>query len=97
VVVTNSFGSATSGLVALTVSNLPLMLTCSQANASWGANPFVLTVAGPAGSNVVVCASTNLKTWVPLATNPLSLGSLILSDDQVRNYPQRFYRAELSP
>ena len=97
VVVSNSFGSVITDGATLTVSNLPLMLPCSQTNMGWGGNHFWMTVAGPAGSNVVVSASTNLQTWVPLATNPLSLGSLILSDEQVTNYPQRFYRAELSP
>jgi hypothetical protein len=54
---------------------------------------FMLT--GPAGSNVVVSASTNLQTWVPLATNPLTGGSLNFTDALATNFPSRFYRAKL--
>jgi hypothetical protein len=97
VVVTNNFGSVTSSVATLTVSNLPLVLTSGPGNLGCTNKQFWLTVAGPAGSNVVVYASTNLQSWVPQATNPLSLGSLTFTDLLVTNYPGRFYRAKLSP
>ena len=97
VVVTNNFGGATSSVATLTVSNLPLVLPVGKGNLGCTNKQFWLTVAGPAGSNVVVYASTNLQTWVPLATNPLSLGSFTITDLLATNYPGRFYRAKLSP
>jgi hypothetical protein len=60
---------------------------------------FQFTVNGPAGSNTVIYANTNLATgpWVPVATNGLGIGSLMFTDPLATNYPARFYRAELMP
>jgi hypothetical protein len=60
---------------------------------------FQFTVAGPAGTNAVIYANTNLEAgpWVPLATNRLGVGSLIFTDPLASNYPARFYRAALQP
>jgi hypothetical protein len=60
---------------------------------------FQFTVAGPAGTNAVIYANTNLATgpWVSLATNGLGVGSFIFSDPLATNYPARFYRAALQP
>jgi hypothetical protein len=54
-------------------------------------------VIGPSGSNVVIQASTDLQTWIPLQTNLLGSGPLYFSDPQSTNNVQRFYRAQLSP
>lgn len=97
VVVTNNWGGVTSSVATLTVSNLSLNLPGGNNLAGFSSNQFWLTVAGPAGSNVMVSASTNLQTWVPLTTNPLSLGTLIVTDILATNYPQRFYRAQVLP
>ena len=56
---------------------------------------FRFTLTGPAGSTAVIYASTNLRTWVPQATNPLVGGSLVFTDTQATNYPRRYYRARL--
>jgi len=63
----------------------------------WGlANQqFHFTLTGPAGSNAVIAASTNLLNWTPLVTNPLTLGSLSFTDAVSTNFPRRFYRATL--
>jgi hypothetical protein len=58
---------------------------------------FGFNVTGPAGSNVVVQASTDLKTWIPLQTNLLGGGPLYFSDPQSTTNIQRFYRVQLSP
>ena len=54
---------------------------------------FGFNVIGPSGSNVVIQASTDLQTWIPLQTNLLGSGPLYFSDPQWTNYPERFYRA----
>jgi len=46
---------------------------------------------------VIISASPDLQTWTPLFTNPLVGGSLIFTDLLSTNFPQRFYRARLSP
>ena len=58
---------------------------------------FWLTVSGPVSSNAVIFASTNLQNWIPLVTNPLTIGSLMFTDVLATNFTQRFYRATLTP
>jgi hypothetical protein len=58
---------------------------------------FGFDVSGPSGSNVVIQASTDLQTWIPLQTNLLGSGPLHFSDAQSPANVQRFYRAKLSP
>jgi hypothetical protein len=54
-------------------------------------------VTGPSGSNVVIQASTDLQTWIPLQTNLLGSGPLHFSDAQSPANVRRFYRAQISP
>jgi hypothetical protein len=74
----------------------PLVITTGAAfgftNGVFGFN-----VIGPSGSNVVIQASTDLQTWIPLQTNLLGSGPLYFSDPQSTTNVQRFYRAQLSP
>src|SRR5262249_16258885 len=58
---------------------------------------FYFTLFGPAGSNAVIFAGTNLQTWAPLVTNPLTSGSLNFTDTLATNCTRRFYRALLQP
>jgi sugar lactone lactonase YvrE len=55
---------------------------------------FGFNLAGPPGQMVVIDASTNLKSWLPLWTNTIGAGAaLYLTDPQSSAYPNRFYRA----
>jgi len=54
-------------------------------------------VIGLAGSNVVIQASTDLQTWIPLQTNLLGTGPLYFSDSQFPANPRRFYRVQFLP
>ena len=95
VAVTNAFGSSTSSVARLTVmAPFTLNFTNSQ---GYGSNRFCFTLNGPAGSNVVISASTNLQTWIPLLTNPFGGGAIVFTDGVAPNYPRRFYRATLRP
>ena len=58
---------------------------------------FGFDVSGPYGSNVVIQASADLRTWIPLQTNSFGLGLLYFSDPQSPTNLQRFYRAQLLP
>ena len=98
VVITNAFGSVTSSPAMLTVTNPPLALTFTGTNgaAGFGGGPFSFWITGPPGSNVVIAASTDLQTWIPLTTNPLGAG-FTFTDALATNYLRRFYRATLQP
>jgi IgA Peptidase M64 len=58
---------------------------------------FVFRVAGYAPQGVVVQSSTNLSTWVPLATNSLVGGQFWYTNPATGSFPRRFYRAVTPP
>jgi hypothetical protein len=90
-------GTNVSACVA--TANLPVSLAIITTNAAFGFTDgvFGFDVSGPSGSNVVLQASTNLKTWISLQTNLLGSGLLYFSDQRSSTNRQRFYRAQLSP
>jgi hypothetical protein len=58
---------------------------------------FGFNVIGQSGASVVIQASTDLQTWIPLQTNLLGNGLLYFSDAQSPANTRRFYRAQLLP
>jgi len=58
---------------------------------------FGFSMTGSTGSSVVIQASTDLQTWIPLQTNVLGSGPLYFSDTQSTTNTQSFYRAQLLP
>jgi hypothetical protein len=80
--------AATPGSVAIIANNEAFGFT----NGVFG-----FDLSGPSGSNVVIQASSNLQTWIPLQTNLLGSGPLYFSDSQSPANVQRFYRAQLLP
>jgi hypothetical protein len=63
-----------------------------------GANGFNLLLIGPIGSNYVIGASTNLKTWVQFTNFISTNSSTIVTDPAELQNSHRFYRwAILSP
>jgi hypothetical protein len=77
--------------------NPGIVIVTTNGNFGFANHQFHFMLTGPAGSNTVISASTNLHNWLPLATNPLGSGSLIFTDKLATNYPSRFYRATLEP
>jgi BspA type Leucine rich repeat region (6 copies) len=54
---------------------------------------FGFNLTGPTNATIVVEASTNLSTWIPVSTNIFSSsGTSSFSDPQWTNYPGRYYR-----
>jgi hypothetical protein len=51
---------------------------------------FQLSITNDSGSSVVIQASTNLTTWLPVFTN---VAPFTFTNLDSTNYPQRFYRA----
>jgi len=58
---------------------------------------FGFSAGGPAGQVVVIEASTDLRTWMPLQTNTLGAAALSFSDTQSAVFPTRFYRLRSGP
>jgi hypothetical protein len=85
--VTNTYGSVTSSVAALTV----------QGSCSFISNGFGFNLSGMAGQTVVIEASTNLTSWMPLLTNSLQTGCFNFNDCDSTNTAQRFYRVRLTP
>jgi pimeloyl-ACP methyl ester carboxylesterase len=57
-------------------------------------NKFIFTLNGPAGSNYVIQASSNIVNWVNLSTNAIPTGGMQgFSILILTNQPEMFYRA----
>jgi hypothetical protein len=78
---------------------LPASIAIITTNVAFGftGGVFGFDVVGPAGANVVIQASTDPHTWIPLQTNLLGSGPLYFSDPQSTTNSRRFYRLQLSP
>ena len=90
----NGSGSVTNTvtlIVAADVVNNVIDFATSASKMTTGG--FSLQLSTPAGSNVVVEASSDLRTWTPIYTNLNSTGSVSFSDTGATNYSCRYYRA----
>ena len=101
----SNFQAAKAGTYSMTASNVLGAVVTSPAqlvlNArlhldSFGPNPtnnlFQMRVVGFANSNYVVMASTDLKNWLPLATNSTPSGLWNFQDVQSGTFGSRFYK-----
>jgi hypothetical protein len=81
------------------LAGAPVSLAIVTTNTAFGFTNgvFGFDVSGPSGSSVVIQASTDLQTWIPLQTNLLGSGPFYFSDSQSPANVRRFYRAQLSP
>jgi len=73
----------------------PFKFVTTGGNPGFTNQQFRLTLTGPADSNAVISASTNLQDWNSLTTNPLVSGTLTYTDTLATNFILRFYRANL--
>lgn len=87
----NAFESNYNNSVAATAVFVVTPLYFAS-NSFTSGGQFQLNFIGAPGSNYVLQASTNLTTWVPIATNTVTSNPLILLDPLATNYPHRFYR-----
>ena len=101
---TNCLGNYTAvvvnllgGAVTTSKAALGLLPTISAVPAATGlvSNGFKLQFSGPTGSNLVIEATSDFKTWTPVYTNLIVDGSVSYTDTAVKTYPGRFYRAML--
>ena len=89
--------SAFAAMANLAGTSVPLAIITTNAAFGFTNGVFGFDVSGPSGSNVVIQASTNLQSWIPLQTNLLGSGLLFFSDSQSPTNRVRFYRAAFLP
>ena len=70
----------------------PVIVTASLV---FSGGEFGFELTGPYGHLVVIDASTDLLSWLPIMTNTFGADSLSFSDAQNRRFPHRYYRARL--
>ena len=96
-IVSNAFGWATSSVACLYITNVPVSFA-TQGELEYGGGGFGLLVTNLTGQgNVVVEASSDFKTWVPIITNPPAFGLFPFTDSSAGGYSSRFYRAHVIP
>lgn len=89
VVVSNDFGRVTSRTAILTVVPPP-PLTIAAEGLGFAGGQFAFEVTGRNGQTVVIDASSDLQSWTPVWTNPLSGVVLNFSDPASGTAPNRF-------
>jgi hypothetical protein len=96
VVVMNSYGSATSVVATVTVTN-PVITLSATGGAGMGmtSSGFTFQLSVPIGYTYIILASTNLQDWTPIYTNVAATGSEVLMDAAATNYNNRFYKASV--
>ena len=88
---------AITSIADIRITAAPLAIITTSATFGFTNGAFGFNFIGPSGSNVVIQASTDLQTWIPLQTNLLGSGPLYFSDSQSTTNVQRFYRVQFSP
>jgi hypothetical protein len=89
--VTNAYGNISANT---TLVVQPFMFDTSSANLFFSTNGLQLQLIGVFATNsVILYASTDLVSWLPILTNSPATDSLQFLDSSATNWPQRFYRA----
>ena len=77
-----------------TLTVQPFVFNLSSTNVFFSTNGMQLQLAGVFATNAMILyASTDLVSWLPILTNPPATGSVLFLDSDATNWPQRFYRA----
>ncbi len=96
-VIRDSQGATASATVSVVITNASGLTPVQFASAGYRNHAGYFTLTAPAGTNVVIEASTDLQHWSPVATNAVPHGFLNYTDTLAPNYAQRFFRAQPSP
>jgi len=91
VAASNRYGQVTDEVV---LAVRPFVFNMGDASPLMTTNGLKLQLDSVYSSNsVVLFASTNLVTWLPILTNPPTTGSVMFLDTAATNLARRFYRA----
>ncbi len=86
---TNALGWVTSSPASVLLNNALHLDSCVRNCTN---HLFQMRLVGAANTNYTILASTDMKNWVPIATNNSPTGLWTFSDGQSTNYVRRFYR-----
>jgi len=90
-IVGNTYGTVTNS-AALTVQ--PFAFDMGSTNPLLTTNGMQLQLIGVFATNsVILYASTDLVSWLPILTNSAATGSMQFLDVSATNWPKRFYRS----
>jgi uncharacterized repeat protein (TIGR03803 family) len=89
VVVSNPYGSVTSSVV---IVKIPPFFTAPQI---FGMTNFTFQLSGPAGSNYVLQASTNLSDWNSVSTSAIPVSGIVKITNAISGDNRRFFRVHL--
>lgn len=81
------------GMIAITAGAPRPVLSIAQGNG----NSFVISISGTPGQMVAIQSSPNLQSWTSLATNTLSGGEWIYTNQPPGNAGAQFYRTQVVP
>ena len=95
--VTSQYGSITSAVATLTVNipATPPQFVTNDLSFGFLTNQFGFNVAGAFGQTIVIDASTDFLSWIPLFTNSANGAPAYFFDPASTNLPARFYRGRL--
>jgi uncharacterized repeat protein (TIGR03803 family) len=97
-VVSNSFGSVTSLVANLNITNVPVSFMTGPGAIQYAGGQLSLLITNLTGQgSVVIDRSTNLTVWTPVFTNPPSFGQFQFIDASAAGNPSGFYRARFTP
>jgi hypothetical protein len=97
-VVSNTFGSVTSLVANLNITNVPVSFATGAGAVQYAGGQFALLVTNLTGQGTVVIeASTDLKAWIPIVTNPPAFGQFPFTDCAAGGCTNRFYRVRVIP
>jgi hypothetical protein len=89
---TNINSSATSGPIKLLTP--PLVFNTGFTNLLLTTNGLRLQLDGVFATNsVIIYASANFTSWLPILTNSPATGSVLFLDSAATNWPRRYYQA----
>ena len=98
VVVSNTFGAVTSSVAFLNITNVPVSFASGAGAMQYGGSQFTVLLTNLTGQGTIVLdASSDLKSWTPILTNPPAFGQCPFADDAAGGWPSRFYRARILP
>lgn len=98
VVVSCSFGSVTSAVANVSLTNPVVTLSAAQAEGMGMTSAgFSFKFAVPMGQTYVVLASSDLLNWAPVYTNVATSATVSVTDAAAANYTKRYYRVILPP
>ena len=98
VIVSCSFGSVTSAVASVTVTN-PVVTLSAAPTAGMGMTSagFTFQFSVPMNQTYIVLASSDLLNWTPVYTNVAASAAVAVTDASAAYYTKRYYRVILPP